>query len=43
MIFSAVGFPLITIFLGLPISFVIMTIALGATTLALFKKEIEGK
>ena len=43
MILSAVDFPLITIILGVPISFVIMTIALGATTLALFKKEIEGK
>lgn len=43
MIISGFGFPLITILLGLPISFVITTIALGATTLALFKKEIEGK
>jgi hypothetical protein len=43
MLISAFGFPLITLLLGLPISFVITTIALGATTLALFKKEIEGK
>jgi hypothetical protein len=43
MIISGLGFPLITIILGFPISFVITTIALGATSLALFKKEIEGK
>jgi len=43
MLISAFGFPLVTLLLGIPISFVITTIALGATTLALFKKEIEGK
>jgi hypothetical protein len=39
---AAAGFPLVML-LGLTITFVITTIALGATTLALFKKEIEGK
>jgi hypothetical protein len=42
LLLAAAGFPLVLI-LGLTIHFVMTTIALGASTLALFKKEIEGK